>query len=226
MIRLLAIDTATEACSAALLVDEQLTERVEIAPRGHADLLLPMVESLLGEADLVLADLDGIAFDRGPGSFTGVRIGASVVQGLAFAAALPVFPVSSLAALAQALIREGGDGTLLAAIDARMDEVYWGVFRAESGRAVAAGDERVVPAEQVPAAPPGPWQAIGSGWDRYQERLVATLGRAPERLIAERYPLARDVATLAVEALLSGSGLPAEAALPVYLRDQVASPPA
>jgi tRNA threonylcarbamoyladenosine biosynthesis protein TsaB len=226
MIRLLAVDTATEACSAALMIGDALTERTEIAPRGHADLLLPMIEALLAEAGMRLGELDGIAFDRGPGSFTGVRIGASTVQGLAFAAGLPVFPVSSLAALAQAAIGEGWqEGALLAAIDARMGEVYWGAFDVADGLAEALGIEQVSAPQTVTAPYPGPWCAIGSGWDTYHAELAAALGRAPEHRLAGRYPQAREVALLAAVQVRHGAGLPPEAALPVYLRDEVATPP-
>ncbi|GAB4353090.1 MAG: hypothetical protein Kow0060_03270 [Methylohalobius crimeensis] len=128
--RILAIETATEACSAALYLDGVVEERFQVAPRRHTHLILPMAEALLAEAGLTLSALDGLAFGRGPGSFTGLRIAAGVIQGLAFGADLPVVPVSTLAALAWQVFDEGAADCALAALDARMGEVYWGIYRA------------------------------------------------------------------------------------------------
>ena len=128
MTTLLALDTATECCSAALLHDGTVTARSEVIPRQHAQRLLPMIEELLGERQLRLQDVDALVFGRGPGAFTGVRIATGMVQGLAFAADKPVIAVSNLAALAQRAWREHGAETVAAAIDARMDEVYWGLY--------------------------------------------------------------------------------------------------
>ncbi|UCE90616.1 MAG: tRNA (adenosine(37)-N6)-threonylcarbamoyltransferase complex dimerization subunit type 1 TsaB, partial [Pseudomonadota bacterium] len=127
--KLLAIETATEACSVALAVDGDVRDRFEIAPRGHAGLVLPMAKALLAEAGLGLRELDALVFGRGPGAFTGLRIAAGVVQGLAYGAELPVVPVSSLATLAQGVSAQTGASDVLAVFDARMGEVYWGAFR-------------------------------------------------------------------------------------------------
>src|SRR5215831_4430849 len=126
--RLLAIETATESCSAALLIGDAVIERCEIAPRRHAELILPMIESLLGEAGVTRRQIDGIAVGRGPGAFTGVRLAISVAQGLALGLDIPVVPVSSLAALAQDAPAKQS-GSILAVIDARMGEVYSGTFQ-------------------------------------------------------------------------------------------------
>ena len=123
--KILALDTSTEACSAALLIDTEIHQRYEVAPREHGALILPMIETLLSEAGCAPTQLDALAFGRGPGAFVGVRIATGVAQGIAFAADLPVIPVSSLAAMAQSVEH----GNVYSAIDARMNEVYWGAYR-------------------------------------------------------------------------------------------------
>jgi len=225
MTRLLALDTATEACSAALLDGKVLRERFALAPREHARLLLPMVESLLNEADLTLADLDAIAFGRGPGSFTGVRIAAGMAQGLAFAAGLPVAPVSSLAALAQGAA-DTGHARVLAAIDARMGEVYWGAFVAgEDGLVAMDGIEEVCSPETVPLPESADWFGVGTGWATYAEVLHGRLGPAVTTSDGNRFPQADAVARLAAADVADGNVLAPEQALPVYLRNQVAQKP-
>jgi tRNA threonylcarbamoyladenosine biosynthesis protein TsaB len=144
--KILAIDTATEACSAAVLMPERLASRYEEVGRGHSERILAMVDAVLGEAGVALADLDAVAFGRGPGSFTGVRLAASVAQGLAFGAGLPVVPVSNLQALAQRALESAGArsaASLLVCADARMKEVYWGCFeRSAPGAADAHAGAR------------------------------------------------------------------------------------
>lgn len=224
--KLLAIETATEACSAALLLDGDIRLRHTVEPRRHAELILTMTEQLLAEASLGLRDLDGIAFGRGPGAFTGVRIAVGVVQGLAFGADLPVVPVSTLQALAQGALRETGHARVLAAIDARMGEVYWGAFIAgEDGLLVPAGEEGVFPPEAVPIPDSGEWFGTGTGWAAHGEALKRRLQREVP-FEGERLPSAWDVALLAAPRLRRGEGLAPEQALPVYLRDQVAQRPA
>ena len=127
--KILALDTATEACSAALWLDGEVIERYAYAPREHNQLILPMLNGLLADAGVTLAGLDALAFGRGPGSFTGVRIATGVVQGIAYAASLPVAPVSTLAAMALEAIGETGDEFAMPCIDARMGVVYWSVYR-------------------------------------------------------------------------------------------------
>ena len=222
--KLLALDTATEACSAALLIDGEVRERFEIAPRDHARLLLPMAQSLLDEAGLKVGGLDAIAFGRGPGSFTGVRIAASITQGVAFAASLPVIPVSSLAALAQGLLPHAEAGErLLAAIDARMDEVYWGAFTlGAEGLVVPSGEERVVPPDAVPLPDGDGWFGVGTGWGSYGVQLAARLGDRVRGSESDHFPRAAAVARLAVADWQAGRTVAPEFAIPVYLRDQVA----
>lgn len=222
--KLLAIETSTIACSAALLADGDVRERYEIAPRRHADLLLPMLDALLAEAGIALRDLDAVAFGRGPGAFTGLRIAAAAAQGVAFAADLPVVPVSTLAALAQGAAREGAGRRILAAMDARIGEVYWGAFEAgEDGFVVALGEERVCAPGAVTVPAGGGWHGVGDGWSAYAEALMSAVGAAVRSSEAERWPRARDIAMLATHRYACGLAVPATQALPVYLRDRVAS---
>jgi tRNA threonylcarbamoyladenosine biosynthesis protein TsaB len=227
MARLLALETATEACSVALLVDGQLLERFAVEPRRHAALLLPFVEQLLDEAGLSLTRLDAIAFGRGPGSFTGLRVAAGVAQGLAFGADLPVVPVSTLAALAQGVMRERHARCVLAALDARMGEVYWAGYCSDGdGLAQLLGEERVSRPERVElAAEQRQWHGAGSGWATYGELLARRCGLPVERVEAARLPRAGDTARLAAALFARGQSVPAAQALPVYLRDKVAEKP-
>lgn len=221
--KLLAIETSTEACSAALNLNGFLSERYEIAPQQHNRLILPMIESLLSEAGLRLQDLDGLAFGRGPGSFTGVRIAAGVVQGLAFGADLPVAPVSTLAAMAQEALSEGTESVAFPCIDARMGEVYWGVYRrSANGWAELVGDEAVTPAEAVIFPEEALGLGIGSGWGTYEETLRQRLQFRVTDILTGRFPRAAYIAQLGVEVFRSGGAVSAENAQPVYLRDKVA----
>jgi tRNA threonylcarbamoyladenosine biosynthesis protein TsaB len=225
--KLLAVETATEACSAALYLDGQLTEQYQFAPRRHAELLLAMADTLLSEAGLVPAQLDALAFGRGPGAFTGVRIATGVVQGIAYAADLPVVPVSTLATLAQGGYREFGWQRVAAAIDARMNEVYWGTFQADdNGVMQPLAEERVCPASQVPALQGEAWHGIGSGWGTFAEELKEAAGSGLVDGQGGYLPHARDAALIAADAYRRGLAVSAEQALPVYLRDQVVAQPA
>ena len=224
--KLLAIDTTEAACSAALLYDRQIIDRFILAPRRHSELVLPMMDELLHEAGVRLSQLDALAFARGPGSFTGVRIACAVVQGAATAADLPVVPVSSLLALAQGVADADSATRVLAGFDARMQEVYWAqcVCDAE-GLMRLDGEEQVCPPQSVPPPGDGGWLGAGGAFAAYGEILQARLG---ERLIgmrAEASVQARDLVRLAARDFSAGLAVPAERALPVYLRDQVAKKP-
>ncbi len=224
MSTLLALDTATEACSVALLHDGKVLSHYEVIPRLHAQRLLPMIKALLAEGGISLSAVDGIAFGRGPGAFTGVRIAIGVVQGLAFALDRPVLPVSNLAVLAQRALREHGAQQVASAIDARMDEVYWGCYRAEGGEMHLAGLEAVLPPEQatLPRDASGDWFGAGTGWGTFAARIpVDVVGQEPHML-----PHALDLLALAQFAWARGEALPADQAQPVYLRDKVATPKA
>ena len=231
--RILAIDTATESCSAALLLDERLLQREQLLARGAAETILPMVEELLTEAGVRLSMLSAIAFGRGPGAFTGVRLAASVTQGLAFGAGLKVVPVSDLQALAQRVLDDAGVvDRVLVCTDARMHEVYWGCFeRTADGFARPWGEERVTPPKDVSLPPPwaarpgtasGRLAGVGSGFMAYP-RLREELRVDP--LLEGLLPRAVEVARLAVREVAAGRIFSAEQALPVYLRDDVTRAP-
>lgn len=225
--RILALDTATEACSAALLIDGEVRERFEVAPRAHARLLLPMLDVLLAEAGLTPAQLDAIAFGRGPGSFTGVRIAASVAQGIAFAADLPVLPISTLTALAWPALRDMRAGYVFAAIDARMGEIYCAAFgRAEQGEFQILSAEQVTPAAAVCVPAGDAWYGVGSAWAVYAAVLSPHFGASLTGSDADALPHAADIAHLAALDYIAGRSVAAEQALPVYLRNQVVQKPA
>lgn len=221
MSTLLALDTATEACSVALLHDGKVISHYEVIPRLHAQRLLPMIEALRAEAGISLSAIDAIAFGRGPGAFTGVRIAIGVVQGLAFALQRPVLPVSNLAVLAQRAYREFGAVQVAAAIDARMDEVYWGCYQLELGEMCLQGQESVLAPENacLPRVAAGEWFGAGTGWGTFQSRLPAQVAQCAGDLL----PDARDLLQLAQFSWQRGEALAAEQAQPVYLRDNVAT---
>lgn len=223
MTTLLALDTATEACSVALLHDGRMLSHYEVIPRLHAQRLLPMIQTLLSEAGIALSAVDALAFGRGPGAFTGVRIAVGVVQGLAFALERPVLPVSTLVTIAQRAHREHGAEQVAVAIDARMDEVYWGCYRVSEGEMQLAGSEAVLPPEQVelPRANLGQWFGAGTGWG-YGSRLAVQ----PATIDSTLLPHAEDLLTLARFAWQRGEAVEADQAQPIYLRDNVATPKA
>jgi tRNA threonylcarbamoyladenosine biosynthesis protein TsaB len=223
MTTLLALDTATEACSVALLHEGKVISHYEVIPRLHAQRLLPMIQTLLAEAGIALSAVDALAFGRGPGAFTGVRIAVGVVQGLAFALQRPVLPVSTLATIAQRAHREHGVEQVAAAIDARMDEVYWGCYRLHEGEMQLAGIEAVLPPEQasLPRDSAGQWFGAGTGWG-YGARIAVS----PAGTDAALLPHAEDLLRLAGFAWHRGEALEADQTQPIYLRDNVATPKA
>jgi tRNA threonylcarbamoyladenosine biosynthesis protein TsaB len=181
------------------------------------------MDSLLQEAGIGLKQLDCLAFGRGPGSFTGIRVATGVVQGVSLGADLPVVPVSTLAAMAQGRHREHGDTQILTALDARMDEVYWCQYKiSEQGVAHAMTDEIVCPPGEVSIPVDEHWVAIGSGWNTYGDQLIPLLRKQLDLIEPDRLPRSYDIAMLAAESFEKGEAVPAEQALPVYLRDQVA----
>ncbi|MEO8040423.1 MAG: tRNA (adenosine(37)-N6)-threonylcarbamoyltransferase complex dimerization subunit type 1 TsaB [Betaproteobacteria bacterium] len=214
--KILALDTSTEYCSAALWLDGEVCQRLEHAGQRHSQLLLPMVDALLVEAGLVLGRLDALAAAVGPGSFTGLRIATAVGQGLAFGADLPVVPVGTLDALAEG----GGANDMVACIDARMNEVYIAAFR----RGAQGVDAVLAPAlaypDALPDLPSGQWVGCGNGFDRFGDRMAACWPQV--RIVHDRHPEARHVAALAAARFLAGERHPPEALVPLYVRDKVA----
>lgn len=229
--KILAMDCSTEACSVALLKASssgsgaEVVEQVEQAARQHTQRLLPMVAQILADTETSLQQLDAIAFGRGPGSFTGLRICLGAVQGLAFGADLPVVPVSSLAAQAQSLLKQelllSTDCCILSTLDARMDEVYWALYKSHAGRVELLGVEHLSSPEQlVPdKVNAGSIVAVGSGV-AYRERIPKA--DQYRHWQAGLFPSAAAIAELAVQEWLAGNSCAAAQAVPVYLRDEVA----
>ena len=217
-VKLLAIETSTEVCSVAVYVDGEVIARHELAPRRHTQLVLPWADELMAQAGLRKSQLDAIAVGRGPGAFTGVRLAIAIVQGLALALDRPVLPVSTLAVLAM----QGQGERVLAAIDARMGEVYLGEFvRAADGGVVAAGPEHIV-APAMAALPLQPVHGVGTGFSAGAGALVARLGAGLRGFDANALPHAADLARLAAEAFARGEAVSPDHLEPAYLRDKVA----
>ncbi len=216
--KILALDTSTEFLSLALWQDGAVAVRELLAGQKHSELVLPLIRELLDETGLQLAELDGIAFGEGPGSFTGLRIGCGVAQGLAFGAGLPVVGVCTLEALAQ----QAGTSRVIACLDARMNEVYHAAYErnGEGWREMVAPG--LYPPSQVPAIEGAGWCAIGSGWDAFGEALDAVYGAQVERRIAGAFPLARHMAELAVPRFANGEGKAPHEVAPLYVRNKVA----
>ncbi|MGS2723200.1 tRNA (adenosine(37)-N6)-threonylcarbamoyltransferase complex dimerization subunit type 1 TsaB [Porticoccus sp. GXU_MW_L64] len=219
---LLAIDTATQACSAALKVGSETRQEITLEPRSHTRLLLPMVDKLLADADLLPSQLDAIAYTAGPGSFTGLRIGFGVVQGLAFACDLPVIPVSSLHTLAlgaqrQLPIAEGA--VIIPAFDARMSEVYWGAYQTTSEVAKTVVSDCLTAPDAVAANIVAEVAAenavgVGEGW-----HLAQQFPWQPGAVDESLYPQAIDALALAADNMEAAVAV--EQAQLVYLRDTV-----
>ncbi len=216
--KLLALETATEACSVAVYVDGDVHARFEVAPRRHAELVLPWADALLADAGISRAQLDAIAVGKGPGAFTGVRLAIAVAQGIALALDRPVVPVSTLAALA---MRAGGERRI-AAIDARMGEVYLGLFKHDGDGLHPLGGEIVVAPGEAPLPEGDDWCGAGTGFAAAEAALVARLGDRLQAADAAALPHAADLAWLAAQAYARGEAVAAERVEPAYLRNNVA----
>ncbi len=227
--KILAIETATEACSAALLQSDNLHNVADIAvrfqhaPREHTKLILPMLDEVLEEANTSFKEIDAIAFGRGPGAFTGLRIASGIAQGLALAGDIPVIPVSTLESLALRVVSDLEEGqSVIVALDARMNEIYWGEFVRHQGALLLTGKEQVsssqilidfISAKQNTLA-------IGNGWEVYLTGIPKNI-----TFIGEAFPSAEHIAQLALPLLISGKSVPPEQAQPLYIRNNVAKKP-
>jgi len=214
--KVLAIDTATEACSAALIID---------GTREHTQLILNMVETLLTNSNVKLSNLDALAYGCGPGSFTGVRIATGIIQGLAFASDLTVVPISTLAAIAQQAYENHQQKYVLAGIDARMEEMYWGCYQLGKNQLMTlVGEEKVSKPEEINLNLDisTQWCGAGSAWERYSEFLQTHLGNQITHTYPDYFPRSACIVKLAVEAYKQGKSVKASDALPVYLRNDVA----
>jgi tRNA threonylcarbamoyladenosine biosynthesis protein TsaB len=219
--RLIAFDTATEWCTAALWSDGELAVREERAGQRHSELLVPMVMDLLAEAGMKLNQLDGLAYGMGPGSFTGLRIACGVAQGLALGAGVPVLGVSTLEALAEEAWMADGADRVLACLDARMHEVYAGLYQRHADAWACIAGPVVCPPASVPVPPTPGFVGVGSGFEAYPE--LSAMGHGILGLVDGRcIPHARAVARLAAPRFARGEGQPPEAAEPLYIRDKVA----
>lgn len=221
--RILAIDTATEACSVALNNDGTLFAHFELCPREHTQRILPLVKDVLTEGGVALSELDALAFGRGPGSFTGVRIGIGIAQGLALGAELPMIGISTLATMAEGAWRKSGATRVLAAIDARMGEVYWAEYQRDAD-GVWHGEETeaVLKPDAVTArlnALSGEWATVGTGWQAWPDMAKDTGLTLTDGGVS--LPEAQDMLPIAHHQLSLGHTVAVEHAEPVYLRNEV-----
>ena len=219
--KLLALDTSTEACSVALQSDSDIFEQNELAGRQQTERILPMIDLLMDEAGIALKELDAIVLGRGPGAFTGLRVSAGVVQGLAYALQVPVITVSSLNILAQTVFRLYGCSHVVSLFDARMSEVYWCSFQADDGLMLPNKEERVSPPSAVEVESGVAWCGAGPGLPAYADIFSQTTMKDVIRY-PDVYPCARDAIKLATKALAEGKSVEPEAAIPVYVRNEVA----
>lgn len=220
--KILALDTCTEMCSVALLDQDKLFEQALATQRGHSEHILGMLDALLAQAGVSLKDIDLLSFGRGPGSFTGVRVGVGVAQGIAFARRLPVVPVSTLAAVAQRAIDEYGAKQIAVALDARMGEVYAAHYREVNGLAVLCDEEQVCAPTDFRPLDETMWFAAGTGWKEHEQALKTAFANQLSGEDATLLPLAAAMTWLARDRADKGETIAAEAAVPVYLRDKVA----
>lgn len=217
MTTILSLDTSTSACSVALWQDEKITEKFQLAPRQQAELILPMVAALLKENQVALTDLDAIAFGRGPGSFMGIRLAASVAQGLSLGLDLPIISISSLQALAQEAYDKSGEKNILVGWDARMGAIYWNNYSFPDP--VESADQLNDPSSINVAMP---CVAAGNAWEIYQEQLNTTLKKQIKEIIPDCYPRASSLAKLAIKKYRENDFVSLEEALPSYVRNEVA----
>ena len=219
---LLALDTCSECCSAALFYDGHLYEVSQLTQRGHSELILGMMDRLFEQAGTSISAVEALAFGRGPGSFTGVRVCVSVTQGIAFARDIPVIAISSLAAVAQQAAIDSDVDRFAVAIDARMGEVYCAHYQRQGDTVVLADQERVCPPIDFLPTKQQKTMGVGTGWKTYSTKLQGQFSSQLVGVKAETYPMASRIIDLAQVEIAAGRMLAAVQALPVYLRDNVA----
>lgn len=216
--KILALETSTELCSAALWLDGKVDAREVVAGQRNSELLLPMVDALLAANQLTARDLDGVAFGSGPGAFTGVRIACGVAQGIAFGIDVPVAGIGTLLALAAA----SGAGRVVCCLDARMGEVYHAVYEKRGDDFTEVQAPGLYKPAEVPALPAGQWSGCGSGFAVYRGELGACYAGSLERIIGNLAPHAREIAALAAKQFARGDVVDAADAVPLYVRNKVA----
>lgn len=221
--KILAIDTSTEACSAALYLDGELIERYLVAPRKHIELLKPMVDEVMKAAEIDVSELTGLAFGAGPGSFAGLRVACAFIQGMGAGLEIPVVPVSTLKAMAQQVLDTHSDRTVLVMLDAKMKEVYWGVYRLEDKEVVTVLPEQVTNIDEIPnfTGIVGLANIIGAGdgWNVVPNWVEAL---QPEFIEKNVYPRAGEIALLSIDDFENGMALDADQVSPIYLRNNIA----
>lgn len=217
--KILAFDTSTTACSVALSVGDKIKVLHNIAPMQQASLILPMIHELLTSFSLTVNDLDAIAYGCGPGSFTGIRIASCVAQGIAFAKELPIIRISSLAAIAHAAFLEQQWNKLLVAVDARTEQVYWGIYEYNHHGNMSLIDKEQVCVPKEVTIPSGfEWCGVGDGWYKYQSSLITRLGFEPKQVNASQLPTAQALLELAKIKYRESDWVSITDALPHYLR--------
>jgi tRNA threonylcarbamoyladenosine biosynthesis protein TsaB len=217
-LKVLAFDTSTEYCSVALLQEGAIMSHEVLAGQRHSELILPLVRQALAEAGLTLAQLDGIAFGAGPGSFTGLRIACGIAQGLALGAGLPVAGICTLEALAQG----AGGGRIIAALDARMGQIYHAAYEEGADGWQSIAEPALCFPQDAPLVPNGNWSGCGSGFDIYDQVLRARYGDGVKHIISGMRPHARPIAQLAAPRFAAGEGVDPADAAPLYIRNKVA----
>ena len=216
--KILALETSTEYCSVALDLAGKISERFELVGQKHSELLIEMIDDVLRDARVKLSDLDGIAYGAGPGSFTGVRIACGTTQGLALGASLPVYGVCTLQALAQA----SGHTRVIAALDARMGEIYHAVYEMRDGAWATMSAPCLCKAEVAPVVAGDDWLGVGSGFASYGETLQQRYAGQLRGVDGSAVPHAAAIVALAATAFAQGLGVDVAQAQPLYLRDKVA----
>lgn len=220
MTKILAFDTATDACSAALFIDDEIIDISHIAPRKHAELLLPMCDDLLARAQVTVTELDAIAFGEGPGSFMGTRIAAGIAQGIAYSADLPVIPISTLATLAQSAVDAGMIANHIAAAwDARMQQLYWGVYSIKDHLVVNSFADQLSDPQAVAITHKA--LLVGNAWEIYQEQLPAQFLQQHCLHSMPLYPQACSLAKLAARHFAAGECFDPASVEPLYLRNNI-----